>query len=103
CHGRRAICFGPVAEFVRIPMQPDIGSEVLRLQLHHEASMPQTFTDVACTVCGCVCDDLRLTFAGNRLTHTEGACKLAEPWFAALSSAVERPPATIEGKPATLE
>ncbi len=64
---------------------------------------PQTFSDVACTVCGCVCDDLRLTFAGQRLTHSEGACHLAEPWFAALSNLPERPAASIEGKAATLE
>jgi formylmethanofuran dehydrogenase subunit B len=64
--------------------------------------MPQTFSDVACTVCGCVCDDLRLTFDGDRLTHTEGACRLAEPWFAALSNLSEVPAARIDGKPATL-
>src|SRR5438094_917019 len=64
--------------------------------------MPQTFSDVACTVCGCLCDDLRLTFDGDRLTHVEGACRLAQPWFAALSDLPERPPATIDGKPATL-
>ena len=61
-------------------------------------NMPQTFSDVACTVCGCVCDDLRLTFAGERLTHAEGACQLAEPWFAALSNLPDRPAASIEGK-----
>ena len=64
--------------------------------------MPQTYSDVACTVCGCVCDDLRLTFAGDRLTHAEGACRLAEPWFAALSDASNRPPASIAGKPVPL-
>ena len=44
-----------------------------------EARMPQIFSDVACTVCGCVCDDLRVTVSGNRISHVEGACKLAEP------------------------
>src|SRR3954451_20753199 len=65
--------------------------------------MPQIFSDVACTVCGCVCDDLKLTFAGDRLTSAQGACKLAEPWFAALSDLPVRPAASIEGKPATLD
>lgn len=65
--------------------------------------MPQTFTDVACTVCGCVCDDLKLTFDGHRLTHAEGACKLAEPWFAALSNLTERSAASINGKPTTVD
>lgn len=68
-----------------------------------EANMPQTFSDVACTVCGCLCDDLRLTFDGGRLTHAERACHLAEPWFAGLSNLSERPPAVIDGKPASLE
>jgi formylmethanofuran dehydrogenase subunit B len=63
--------------------------------------MSQTFSDVACTVCGCVCDDLRVTFSGDRVLHTEGACRLAEPWFASLSEASERPPARIDGKPAS--
>ncbi len=64
---------------------------------------PQTFSDVACTVCGCVCDDLRLTFDGQQLVSAEGACHLAEPWFAALSNMPERPAASIEGKATTLD
>ncbi|HVT29613.1 MAG TPA: hypothetical protein VHE81_16470, partial [Lacipirellulaceae bacterium] len=65
--------------------------------------MSQTFSDVACTVCGCVCDDLRLTFDGNQLTHADGACQLAQPWFNALSNPPERPLATIDGRSTTLE
>ena len=58
--------------------------------------------DVACTVCGCVCDDLRITLDGGRVVRAEGACKLAEPWF--LGQDGRRPPvASIEGQPATLE
>ncbi len=68
-----------------------------------ENNSSQTFSDVACTVCGCVCDDLRLTFAGDRLVHTERACQLAEPWFAALSNLPVRPAASIEGKAATYD
>jgi formylmethanofuran dehydrogenase subunit B len=60
--------------------------------------MPQTFSDVACTVCGCVCDDLRLTISGGRVTQAEGACHLAEPWYASLSAPPARPPATIDGQ-----
>src|SRR5262249_22677695 len=45
---------------------------------------------------------LRLTYDGERLTHTQGACKLAEPYFAALSNLPERPVASIEGQPTTL-
>ena len=64
--------------------------------------MPQTFSDVACTVCGCVCDDLRVTVSGDRISHVEGACRLAEPWFASLSEPSARPPASIDGQPAPL-
>jgi formylmethanofuran dehydrogenase subunit B len=59
-------------------------------------------TDVACTVCGCVCDDLTITVENNRITRAEKACVLAEPWF--LSQNAVRPPiAQIDGKAASLE
>src|SRR5690242_7307770 len=61
---------------------------------------PQTFSNVACTVCGCVCDDLELDLTGDRLTPRHGACSLAEPWFRDLSDC--RPYATtVTGAPAT--
>jgi len=50
-----------------------------------------TTSNVACTVCGCVCDDLRVTTDGQRVTKAEGACSLAEPWF--LSQNSSHPPA----------
>ncbi|HUG19978.1 MAG TPA: formylmethanofuran dehydrogenase subunit B [Planctomycetaceae bacterium] len=43
--------------------------------------MTAVFEDVACTVCGCVCDDLQLTVDGNRITRAVGACRLSEDWF----------------------
>lgn len=53
--------------------------------------------DVACTVCGCVCDDLTLTFDGRRLITAERACELAQPWLFALND--HNPPAArIRGK-----
>lgn len=58
-----------------------------------------TVSDVACPVCGCVCDDLQLTVDGSRVVRTERACALAEPWFLAQSSAT-RPAAEIDGQPA---
>jgi formylmethanofuran dehydrogenase subunit B len=45
--------------------------------------MEQLHTDVACTVCGCVCDDLRITSDGSRITRAENACHLAESWYLA--------------------
>jgi formylmethanofuran dehydrogenase subunit B len=58
--------------------------------------------NVACTVCGCVCDDLRLTVERGRITRAEGACALSEPWLLEQNSACP-PAAQIEGRPAALE
>jgi formylmethanofuran dehydrogenase subunit B len=57
--------------------------------------------DVACTVCGCVCDDLRLTIESERIAQAEGACWLAEPWF--LGSHDQRPVAEIGQQDIPLE
>jgi formylmethanofuran dehydrogenase subunit B len=65
--------------------------------------MPQTFTDVPCTVCGCVCDDLELTVSDGRVTHAERACKLAQPWFASLADPTARPAAIVDGQPVSLD
>ncbi|MDA0657385.1 MAG: formylmethanofuran dehydrogenase subunit B [Planctomycetota bacterium] len=40
--------------------------------------------DVACTVCGCVCDDLTVHLDGENIAQVDHACTLAQPWFAAL-------------------
>jgi formylmethanofuran dehydrogenase subunit B len=62
----------------------------------------EIFEHFACTVCGCVCDDLRVTVADGRIRGCEGACRLAEPWLLAQESA--RPAAAeIGGRPAPLE
>jgi len=37
--------------------------------------------DVACTVCGCVCDDITVTIENDRIIRADNACRLAEPWF----------------------
>jgi formylmethanofuran dehydrogenase subunit B len=62
----------------------------------------QTFSDVACTVCGCVCDDLELDIKGERILQARGACKLAEPWFFALNHC-QPAAAAIEGQAAPFE
>ncbi len=65
-------------------------------------SLPtNVFENVACTGCGCVCDDLRLTISGGRIVRAERACELAEPGLLAHSET--GPPAEIEGQPASLE
>lgn len=47
----------------------------------------QIHEDIACTACGCVCDDLRLTVDGGRIVKAERACALAEPWLLGQDSA----------------
>jgi formylmethanofuran dehydrogenase subunit B len=62
----------------------------------------QRVENVACTVCGCVCDDLRITLHDGRVRQAEGACHLSEPWF--LGQDCRRPPvAQIDGQPVPLE
>ena len=59
--------------------------------------------DVACTVCGCVCDDLRFEVADNQIQRIEHDCPLARPWFDAIRAAPITNVATIEGQPASLD
>lgn len=59
-------------------------------------SSAERASDIACTVCGCVCDDLEFRIDGDRIVPLRGACQLAEPWFAALNDC-QPPPAAIEG------
>ena len=60
------------------------------------------FTDVACTVCGCVCDDLEILVDQGRIIPITGACSLAEPWFQGLNDPAA-PAATIDGKTSTID
>jgi formylmethanofuran dehydrogenase subunit B len=65
-------------------------------------SRVRTFENVACTICGCVCDDLRVRVADNRVEEATGTCSLSEKWFLEQDS---RQPAVaeIDGQPATLD
>jgi formylmethanofuran dehydrogenase subunit B len=68
----------------------------------NEKDGSQAYSDVACTVCGCVCDDLRVTVEQNRISQVEGVCKLAQPWFAALSAESTRSSAMVDGRAVSL-
>ena len=62
----------------------------------------QIIEDFACSLCSCVCDDLRLSVENGRIVRAERACALAEPWL--LSQDSVRPPAAeIEGRPVPVE
>ena len=71
----------------------------------------QTFEDVACTVCACVCDDLRLTVRDGRIVDYQPFCSRIGNWFAqqdsiaspqAFRSGVEIPLETAIGEAATI-
>jgi formylmethanofuran dehydrogenase subunit B len=64
--------------------------------------MPDTIRNVACTVCGCVCDDLAVTTDAGRVVRADGACRLAEPWFLRQNTS-PAPAARIDGRPAELD
>jgi formylmethanofuran dehydrogenase subunit B len=66
------------------------------------ADSPPIHDDVACTVCSCVCDDLRVEVDAAGARPIQGACRLAEAWLAALAAAPALTPAIVEGRPATL-
>lgn len=71
------------------------------------ASPEQTVVDnVTCTVCACLCDDLRVAVERGRVVRTERACVLAEPWFLAQGAepqSLPPPAAQIESRPAALD
>ncbi|MGF1582537.1 MAG: formylmethanofuran dehydrogenase subunit B [Gemmataceae bacterium] len=58
--------------------------------------------NVACTICGCVCDDLRITIENGKVTKAEGSCSLSEPWFLGQDQ-IQPPVATSEGHSVSLE
>lgn len=60
-----------------------------------------TLENVACTMCGCVCDDLKLSLVDGRITDLSPGCALAESWLPGQSCG--SPLAKIEGKTASLE
>lgn len=64
--------------------------------------LEQVFEDVACTRCGCVCDDLRVTVRDGRIVQVANACPVSAPWF--LRQGERRPPlARISDQTVTYE
>src|SRR5690242_1308778 len=62
----------------------------------------KTIPNAACTQCGCLCDDIELTVEHNRIVQAKNACPRGETWFLT-PRPEDRPLATIEGRPASLE
>ncbi len=61
--------------------------------------MSTTESHVACPGCGCLCDDVSLTFNAGQLTSFEPHCKLGEHWFRAHAS-TNQPIAELDGRAA---
>ena len=57
----------------------------------------ETIRDVACTLCGCVCDDLSVQVAASRIAGIAPRCALAEPWFAAQTTGEGLVAAAVSG------
>lgn len=65
-----------------------------------EPSAEVIHTDIACTRCGCVCDDLRVTVRNNLVQDFSPGCVLAAPWFQSLGQVPSAVGAEIRGTPA---
>ncbi|MFO0804597.1 MAG: formylmethanofuran dehydrogenase subunit B [Gemmataceae bacterium] len=61
-----------------------------------------TIHHVACTVCGCVCDDLSVTVEDGRIASFAPPCPLAAPWLLGQNSC-HPASAFIDGRPADVE
>ncbi len=55
--------------------------------------MSETIRDVACTFCGCVCDDLAVTVDAGRVVAATGTCALSDPWLRGQNA--HAPPAAL--------
>jgi len=65
-------------------------------------SLPVVVADVACTGCGCVCDDLQLTIRDERVVSATGTCPLSHDWFLAQRPFREAS-CRIDGRSGTLD
>lgn len=65
--------------------------------------MAEVFNDVACTVCGCVCDDLTLHVDAGRVASVERACELSETWLLEQSDGSDANLARVAGKAVALD
>jgi formylmethanofuran dehydrogenase subunit B len=62
----------------------------------------QGLTSAVCSACGCLCDDIRLSVAGERIAAAKNACPVGERWYREHGSH-EDFAAHIKGAPATLD
>lgn len=68
-----------------------------------ENFVAEVLNDVACTVCGCVCDDLSMHVNDGKVEAVERACHLSESWLLGQTAAEDATVAKINGKAADFE
>ncbi|MFN8707402.1 MAG: formylmethanofuran dehydrogenase subunit B, partial [Planctomyces sp.] len=61
-----------------------------------------THTAIACTQCGCVCDDLTIQTDERGVSAFQPACPIADRWYQAFRETPNGVPVTIGGKPSPL-
>jgi formylmethanofuran dehydrogenase subunit B len=59
-------------------------------------------TSIACTRCGCVCDDLRIEIRDGCVASVQPGCVLADEWFRRATAPYVGAVAEIAGRPAAL-
>lgn len=59
------------------------------------------FSDVPCTFCGCLCDDLEVEVAQNQVVKVKNACAIGRQKLLHAGSNLAQ--VTVDGKPASLE
>jgi len=59
-------------------------------------------TSIACTRCGCVCDDLRIEIRGGCVASVQPGCVLADEWFRRATVPYKGAVAEIDSQPASL-
>ena len=71
------------------------------MQADSSSNSLQTIPDVACTLCGCVCDDLEFSVVDNQVKSIKRACEKAENWYHSLREQ-QTVACQIEGKESSL-
>jgi len=55
-------------------------------------------TSATCIYCGCLCDDIELRTAANRIVRAEHACTLGRAWFHGHVDDTSHPSALVDGR-----
>jgi formylmethanofuran dehydrogenase subunit B len=70
-----------ISRLPQLPLPPSI-SQDFSLAVAPKNDEPLTVvSDVTCTQCGSLCDDLRVSVQGNRVVGVESGCSLGKSWF----------------------